>query len=178
MTLKTLFEELVNTTSDINEHLHTLKKYADESDHITEMGVRNGTSTIALLMGKPYTMISYDILNCDVTKATELSRSVTDFKFIQGNSLKIVIEPTDLLFIDTLHNYPQLIQELRLHADKVSKYIICHDTTSFEYVGESYDGESYNGIWPAILDFLDGNKEWKIEERFTYNNGLTIISRV
>jgi hypothetical protein len=26
----------------------------------------------------------------------------------------------------------------------------------------------YNGICTLLLDFLDGNKEWKIEERFTY----------
>jgi hypothetical protein len=177
MTLKTLFAEYVDTKSDINEHLETLKKYADESDHITEMGVRGGISTVALLMGKPFIMVSYDIVNCDVTKVTELSKGVTDFRFIQGDSLKIVIEPTDLLFIDTLHNYTQLSQELALHADKVSNYIIFHDTMSFRDVGESYTGVSDKGILPAILEFLAANQEWKIVESFTNNNGLTVIGR-
>ena len=37
-----------NERSDINEHIPTLLKYAEECDHITEMGVRKGVSLWAL----------------------------------------------------------------------------------------------------------------------------------
>lgn len=53
MTLEQKYTELCVNPSDINEHLPTLKKYAEECDHITEMGVRGIVSTYALLMGKP-----------------------------------------------------------------------------------------------------------------------------
>ena len=178
MTLKNKYEQLCNVKSDINEHLPTLKRYADECSHITEMGVRGCVSTIALLMGKPHIMVSYDIVDCPVQEAYEMSKGITDFKFIKADTLKITIEPTDLLFIDTLHNYTQLSQELDLHAKNVSDYIIFHDTTSFRDVGESYSGKPEKGIWQAILDFIKDNPEWKIAELFTNNNGLTIIRRV
>ena len=176
--LNQIYERLCNTPSDINEHLPTLMKYASECKHITEMGVRYIVSTYALLMGKPERMISYDINMCHWEPVRNLVKENTDFHFAIGNTLEIEIEPTELLFIDTLHNYIQLKKELELHAGKVSKYIIFHDTTSCENVGESYSGKTERGIWPAIQEFLQSNPQWKMKERFTNNNGLTIIKKI
>jgi hypothetical protein len=175
--LNEIYDRLCNTPSDINEHLPTLAKYASECDHITEMGVRYIVSTYALLMGMPKRMISYDIHLCNWEPVRDLVKDTTDFSFAIGNTLEIEIEPTELLFIDTLHNYAQLKKELELHANKVSKYIIFHDTTSFENVGESYSGKPEGGIWPAIQEFVKANPQWTIKERFTNNNGLTIIKK-
>jgi len=51
--------------SDINEHLPTLKKYAEDCEHITECGVRGCKSSYAFaegLRGRPSTkLIQYDI---------------------------------------------------------------------------------------------------------------------
>ena len=80
------------------------------------------------------------------------------------------------MFIDTLHNYNQLKKELELHSHKARKYIIFHDTTSFEYIGESYEGGYEKGIWPAIEELIEKGV-WEIKERYTNNNGLTILSR-
>lgn len=175
--LNQIYERLYNTPSDINEHLPTLASYASECEHITEMGVRYIVSTYALLMGKPKKMISYDIHMCRWEPVRDLVKEDTDFYFAIGNTLEIEIEPTDLLFIDTLHNYKQLKKELELHAKKVNKYIIFHDTTSFETVGESYSENPEEGIWPAIEEFLQLNPQWTLKERFTNNNGLTIIEK-
>lgn len=164
--------------SDINEHLPTLRSYAEECAHVTEFGVRGAVSTIALLMGKPEIMISYDINNCPVQGFSEMVKDNTDFKFVIGNTLEIEIEPTDLLFIDTLHNYNQLSEELKMHSEKVNKFIILHDTTSYEFTGESYDGKPYKGIWPAVEEFIkNSDDKWRILQRFTNNNGLTILKR-
>jgi hypothetical protein len=176
--LNQIYKRLCNTSSDINEHLPTLAKYSSECSHITEMGVRYIVSTYALLMGKPKKMISYDIQMCNWEYVRDLVKENTDFQFYIGNTLEIEIEPTELLFIDTLHNYTQLKQELELHAHKVSKYIIFHDTTSFENVGESYSGKPETGIWPAIQEFLEKNSQWVIKERFMNNNGLTVIENL
>ena len=59
--LNEIYEKMCEKPSDINEHLPTLKKYASECDHITEMGVRTVVSTYALMMGKPKKLISIDI---------------------------------------------------------------------------------------------------------------------
>ena len=101
--------------------------------------------------------------------------------------MKIDIEETDLLFIDTWHHYNQLTAELKKHSDKVKKYICFHDTTSYEHHSEPTTSEnSYSdeliwekGLWDAVTEFLDTNADtWKLKERFTNNNGFTIIERI
>ena len=176
--LQQTYEELCNRPSDINEHLPTLKKYAEECEHITEMGVRWVVSTYALLMGKPKTMISYDINGIQWESIAEMVKNDTNFEFKVANTLDLEIEETDLLFIDTLHNYNQLKGELEIHGNKARKYIVFHDTTSFEWIGESYNGKVDEiGLWPAIEEFLEVNPHWELHERFTNNNGLTILKR-
>jgi len=172
-----------STPSDINEHLETLYNLGKECSHITEMGVRWVVSTYAFMMGKPKKIISYDIE--PVEKWGTEQKFLIDlakengihFEFHIANTLDLEIEETDLLFIDTLHNYNQLKKELELHGNKSNKYIIFHDTTTFEWNGESYEGKKEVGLWPAIDEFLKENEHWVIHERLTNNNGLTILKR-
>jgi len=177
MTLEEYYDTLCNRGSDINEHLPTLKKYSEECDHITEMGVRWLVSTFAFLMGKPKKLVSIDIDPIEkwgndesVLKAIALENG-TDFQFILGDTTQVEIEETDFLFLDTWHVYQQVKTELELHAGKVKKYIAFHDTTTFAING--MDGQP--GIWAAIQEFLDANDEWYLLEKFENNNGLTIL---
>jgi len=194
--MKTLLEyynEKTNTPSDINEHLPVLKRYSEECDDIIEFGVRGVVSTYAFMMGKPSRLKSNDIfptekfgVSIEDLKELALINGV-EFNFIIGNTLEIQIPETDLLFIDTWHKYGQLIEELTLHSDNVKKYIILHDTTSYEFTDEG-DWGTYGdikplskhktGLWPAVTDFLETNNKWKIKERLTNNNGLTILERI
>jgi sugar phosphate isomerase/epimerase len=180
------YNELVNTQSDINEHLPTLRRYAEECKHITEMGVRWVVSTYAFLAAKPSTLISIDMQmpnnwGVDITPLKDEAKNIgCDFNFQLANTLEIEIEQTDLLFIDTWHAYKQLKSELNLHHSKVNKYIIFHDTTTYEFNDEGgYDAFGFigdgKGLWPAIEEFLEEHPEWIIKERFTNNNGLTIL---
>ena len=173
------YNRLCEQVSDINQHLPTLMKYASECEHITEMGVRGIVSTFALLMGEPKRMISYDINWAQGIEGIikEANESGIDFDFRIANTTDLTIVETDLLFIDTLHNYNQLKRELELHSDKARKYLIFHDTTSFEWIGESYNGKlDEKGIWYAIEELIEEGK-WEIKERYTNNNGLTILKR-
>jgi hypothetical protein len=106
----------------------------------------------------------------------------------------------DLSFIDTLHVYGQLKRELTKYSKITNKYIIMHDTTVDEIHGEIIriypnqewytseaqiiskitnipENELLVGLWPAIEEFLNDNPEWSICERFTNNNGLTILQK-
>jgi hypothetical protein len=178
--LREIYESLVKNPSDINEHLPTLKGYAEECDHVTEMGVRGACSTWAFLCAGPKALVSYDIEDparwgVDLDRMrTVASLNNVDFKFVQANVLETEIESTDLLFLDTWHVYQQVKEELRLHASKVKKYIAFHDTVSFGAVGESH---GYEGINRAISEFLNDNPEWKFEREFLNNNGLLVIKR-
>jgi hypothetical protein len=191
--LQEKIKHITETCSDINEHIPTLMKYARECNHITEMGVRWIVSTWAFLATSPDKLISYDILdpsswdrNANIQDVYDTAeKNHLNFQFIQANVLNIKIEITDLLFLDTWHAYKQLKSELALHSNKVRKYIILHDTTtyaekderSYEVWGADWQGDG-KGIWPAIEEFLHVNQTWELLERFTNNNGLTVLKRI
>jgi hypothetical protein len=186
--LDEIYTHLCNTPSDINEYLPTLKKYSEECEHITEMGVRWIVSTYAFLAAKPNKLISIDIKHPDsyggdLNKASNVAKENNiDFHFTLGDTLDINIEQTDLLFIDTWHAYDQLKKELNRHHSKVNKYIILHDTTLFAFKDEDTYASwgwvgSGRGIWPAVEEFLEENKEWTILERHTTDPGLTVLKK-
>ena len=180
---------------DINEHLPTLRSYASRCNHVTEMGVRFAISTHAFLIAKPKKTVSID-LNYHFFEPYEKSINdfasicETPFQFIENDVLKIDIEQTDLLFIDTLHTYHQLLSELNRHEKNVNKWIILHDTVTFAHEDEEFyqNGKisenvafikkEKTGLKPAIEDFLKNNKNWKIEKEYINNNGLTILKRI
>lgn len=203
MSLEDLYQSRCGIASDINEHLPTLCEYAKDCSSVAEFGVRGGESTIALLCGlsksqstdKRY--IGVDINWCDITTSmSEHSKNNgIDYKFIQADSAKVNLPKVDLLFIDSWHVYAHLKRELDNNHDKVSKYIIMHDTTIFEHLSESIcfgwdvrkqsietgypEDEIRIGLWPAVEKFLNENKDaWRLKQRFTNNNGLTILERI
>lgn len=171
--------------SDINQHLPTLRKYAEKCDHVTEMGVRWIVSTWALLAAKPLVLRSYDLFDplfygADINEVSLTASSVcVDFKFTQADVIHLPeIEQTDLLFIDTQHTYKQLDVELRKFEQFVNKYIILHDTTTFGYVDEVQTDATKIGLQAAIEEFVDSNSQWLVHEVFTNNNGLTVLKRL
>jgi hypothetical protein len=192
----------VNTPSDIYEHLPTLKEYASECESALELGVRKCVSSWALALGLlnntgKRKLYMNDINVCDITHIQMLSEQ-TDLKIIAKwmNNLELELEEdVDLTFIDTWHVYGQIKRELARFAPRTKKYIIMHDTTVDEWDGETkrnihrYDVEKQSiesgipvdeilkGIWPAIEEFLETNKEWVLHARWVNNNGLTILKR-
>jgi hypothetical protein len=192
--LEEQINKIYQTPSDINEHIPTILKYGQQCDHITEMGVRGILSTWAWLACAPKNkFIAYDLHHPsrwggDIESVEKTAQYYgINFEFVEANVLEVDIEETDLLFIDTWHHYDQLKAELKKHSSKAKKYICFHDTTSYEYNSEPTTSENAfggnltqgKGLWDAITEFLEENKEiWKLKERFTNNNGFTIIERI
>jgi hypothetical protein len=192
MNIDEIIKVVSETPSDINEHILTLKSYAEKCDHITEFGVRAPTSTWAFVAGKPKVLRSYDISHPDLHSADAIAglsladvESICkeldiDFKFELADVLAVDIEQTDLLFIDTEHHYYQLKQELHIHASKVNKYIVFHDVITWGRFGEVYGRPNLiiPGLSYAIEEFLAYNKkQWKMADFYQNNNGLLVIER-
>jgi hypothetical protein len=182
MNLKQEYENACHASSDINEHLPKLYEMAKLCNHITEMGVRSGDSTKAFLYADPKKYVAYDLnIDQNVNNLFEYCKTNgKDYEYIQADVLKIKITKTDLLFIDTYHCYEQLSQELTLHASKVRKYIVFHDTVSYGRVGENLDFQNFSGtkgIMYAIEEFLEQNSDWEIIYDANNNNGLMVIER-
>jgi glycosyltransferase involved in cell wall biosynthesis len=167
-----MFKEACNTPSNINEHLPILKELANECNSVTEFGVDIGNSSTAFLSSFCEKITSYDIYL--TPEAIEKFRYNVNARLEQGNSLEIEIEPTDMLFIDTLHNYEQLKQELFLHHEKVRKYIVLHDTETYGMKDENGQGP---GLISATVEFLQAHPEWFVKNNYTNNNGLTVLQK-
>lgn len=175
--IEQLYLEAMQTPSDINEHVDRLRDLGMECPHITEFGSRSGVSTTAWVAARPKTLICYDLVRFgSIDHIEQAARAAhVEFIFHVQDVRHVSIEPTDLLFIDTLHVYDQLKIELALHADKAKKYIVLHDTETFGQRGEAPNSV---GLWPAVEEFLAMRPEWKIHERRANNNGLTVIVRM
>src|SRR5690348_9680862 len=124
--------------SDINEHLPHLRRLASECGSVTEIGIRDAVSTCGLLFGlaesdvETPSYLGIDLNTPPLGSLIYTQRLAEEngvfFKFRQGNDMQIAIEPTDLLFIDTMHTYCHLTYELEKFAPKVNQYIALHDT--------------------------------------------------
>ena len=199
-----IYQQLLNTPSDINEHLPILFKYASQCESVLELGVRGVISSWALAFGllnnnKPnmYLFLN-DLEECDIKdiyNASKLTDLCIKFKWI--NDLELTVDRNfDLVFIDTWHVYGQLKRELNKFGKITNKYIIMHDTTIDEWEGETVRSwrtmnpqeqslntgipieEIIKGLWPAITEYLEENPDWKLKERYTNNNGLTILQKI
>lgn len=198
--LEKLYTEACSEVSDIYLHLPVLYEYSKKCNHVTEMGARGGMSTRAFLHSNPSKFVSYDYqystpephlidsVNNLIEILEDAKNQGIDCQYIGKDVLKVEIEETDMLFIDTWHCYFQLKEELRLHSSKVNKYIAFHDTYLYGELGEGYPSMDINhpnrnsmsgegGILRAIEEFLSENPNWSIEYRTEENNGLIIVSK-
>lgn len=172
--LEKRYWDMCDRPSDINEHMHTLSAYARRCKRVTELGVRTAVSTTALLWAQPDSLVTYDIKRYPDWNPFPGMRGRTTLSMNVGDSLKVDLAPTDMLFIDTLHTYAQLKAELLRHWRRVSRYIVLHDTTTF---GEKGEDGTEPGLWAAVEELV-ATGFWKVAERRTNNNGLTVLERV
>jgi hypothetical protein len=157
--LEDKYVKLCNTYSDINEHLPTLKAYAQECSSIFETGVRGVVSSYALLYGLVKNtnvtikqIYMNDIRMCEIDEFIKIAKSNNILvKYEWKNNLDLQFSNTenyDLTFIDTWHVYGQLKRELEKFSKITNKYIIMHDTEIDGIHGETKrPGGLYNDLF-------------------------------
>ena len=200
--IKNKYNYLCEKKSDINEHLPILYKYASNCESVLECGVRYCVSSWALIYGllnnnkKNRKVILNDINKCNIDELLNVTNNIDielSYEWISNLELNLN-KNIDLVFIDTWHVYGQLKRELNKYGKITNKYIIMHDTTidgeNSESVRNKHDISEkmkiYNytyeevtiGLWKAIEEFLSENKDWILLERYTNNNGLTILKSI
>lgn len=172
-------------------HVPRLYELSKGLTHITEAGVRECCTTWGFFCAQPEKLVMIDInRHPRMEIVTECGEALgMEIEFRQADTTKIEIEETDLLFIDTDHRYAIATEELRLHADKVRKYIVFHDTfgkyahwEDWPYDDESrgqYRGDKDKyGMRAAVRDFLAAHPEWQILVEYPDSNGLTVLERI
>ena len=200
--LNSKFKLLRNKKSDIFLHLDTLYEYSRESSSIFETGVRGVVSSWAFLKAlndsgvKNTKLLLNDIDECDVKKKKKVAQNINvELNYIWQDNLSLNLDNTfDIIFIDTLHVYGQLIRELNKFSKICNKYLIMHDTTVDGIQGEilrrnlnindfslqlGIPVEELNiGLWPAVEEFLNNNQNWILHKKYEHNNGLTILRKI
>jgi len=167
------FEKALKYESDIKGHIQFI--YGESGGIILECGVRDGFSTSALLLGveaQGGILFSVDRerscgTHFDGHPAWKFIHSEsTNFEKIAGTILGSghLLE-FDLLFLDTIHTYEQVAQELKMWGPKVKEEgkILVHDV------------EKFKGADSACREFARLNK-WEYKIRPGYN-GLGILRR-
>ena len=198
------FEGQCLTSTDINEHLPTLRDLASQCTSVVEMGVRGIISTYALLAGllphaspsgpRP-SLLCVDIDPIDMAEVKNLADAAgIDLEFVMHDSATVDMPRADMLWIDTFHVYGHLKRELEAHHAKAGKYIAMHDTEVDAIEGEAlrqnmdleaiankfgYSQEDVrNGLRRAIDEFLVAHgDEWVMVAHYPNNNGLTVLKR-
>lgn len=204
--IKTTYERLCVKPSDINEHLPTICRYAQDCESVFETGVRGCVSSWAILYGltqnnkseKFMFMNDIDVCKIDplIAAANSLPPGLKVAAFYKWqNNLEIQLpRSVDMTYIDTWHVYAQLKRELAKFAPLTNKYIVMHDTTVDEVYGETIRNgwnaaeqskktgfpvaEINCGLGRAIEEFLAANPEWELREKYTNNHGLTVLKRI
>ena len=203
-TIQSKHTQFSNSPGDINEHLPTLYQCAKECTRIIETGVRGCVSSWSLVCGllhnehpngKRYMLLN-DIKECNISEFLQCTQSLDiQVEYQWKNNLDLTLEENvDMTFIDTWHVYGQLKRELAKFAPITNKYIVMHDTTIDEIVGETirngWNAEEQSiqtgipveeincGLGKAIDEFLQEHSEWILKEKFTNNNGLTILQKI
>jgi len=180
------YQKEKSTKSDIDEHLHDLLTLAEDCTHVTEFGSRFGASTKAFLKA-PVSLRAYDLeIHDPLMNLFKIAKKVgKDVEYEKANTLNILIEPTDLIFIDTWHSQQQLREELKLHGNAARKYLAFHDTHTYGVRDEQVDWAANpnrkaianQGLLPAIIEFIIANPHWTFRKHKQNCNGLTILER-
>lgn len=172
VSLRTRYQELCDTPSDINEHLPLLAALAAECDTVLELGTRDGVSTVAFLAGLPRTGTLHSV---DIHEGPALGFVDDRWTFHRGDDLVLADElpDADLVFIDTSHLYEHTLAELEAYTKKVRPggWLVLHDTELAEPYG--HNGEPFP-VKRAVTEFCDANSlQWV---NIPDNNGLAVVS--
>ena len=189
MTLEEVYEQHCKSGTAIAAHLPRLRALADGLDVAVEFGVKRGASATALLLGAKR-VISVDIQETPQARAIE---ALADGRWLYliGDSRRADLPPSDLLFIDSQHDYAHVKAELQAHAHHVRRYLIFHDVSTFgevaavgetgkqawQYTPGQSVPQAHWGIRPAIdwLQIVDDS--WRVKARYVDSHGLLVLER-
>lgn len=191
MNLNYLVESTYTGTIDISQHLLTLHALTVslKAKKILELGVRDGNSTLAFLLGLSVT--EGHLTSVDINETPLLREKFNTFKnwnYTISDSLVFLKNhkpetPYDIVFIDDWHDGEHVSKELNYIENFItpSSLILlhdamCHNTQPKYHLFLDTGGEFSNGGPYKALSNLDKNK-WEFST-IPVNNGLTILRKL
>ena len=151
---------------DMPERLDWVIQTFTDVDSIIEFGSYEGCSAVGWLACAKKSLICVDIQKRPAFEEKlyiKISEDLgIEFKFIKEDDLQFNFNSCDLLFIDTMHTVDHTYKELILHANKVKKYLVLHDSNP-----------KYTGVRDGINAWLKDTKDYWVE---IYNEDFAPLS--
>ena len=191
MNLKHLIDLTYTGTLDISQHLLTLYALTVslKAKNILELGVRQGNSTFAFLLGLEVTQGA--LTSVDINETLSLREKFENYKnwnYTISDSVLFLekhqpITPYDIVFIDDWHDGEHVIKELNYIEKFItpSSLILLHDAMCWNtqpkyHLYSDTEGEFGNGGPYGALSKLDKNI-WEFST-IPVNNGLTVLRKL
>lgn len=182
-----LFTRQAQASDAMAYHMPTIRKLAEKCSSAAEIGIRRGSSTIALLAGCKGNVYSFDIerLPAYHDPILEAAKGRWHPSYVPSEH-GVLTEDVGMLVIDGYHNYSQVAMELERFAHKVEHYLVFHDTISCGLAGEGIANPSIHqpehfkdkrGIRLAIDHFMAENHHWHIHSHDPEHSGLLVLER-
>lgn len=177
--MKAVYQNLSANISR-NTQFFCLFKYASRVRHVSIIGCGSGLSLLTAIAAQPETIRVYNNSSQDVNQFQDICKqSGIDFEFHVADMSELKIQPTDLLYIDTVHEGHVKGSELRLHAPSVNRYILVPQTYTNAHDPQSGITLPNNiqpcGIIHGINTFIVEFPKWHILEHQYYEPGLTVL---
>lgn len=170
------------TPSDINEHLPTLHDLALRArpDHIIELGVRTGNSSLAWLAALEQLGTGH-LWMVDVDPIPEHLAQHPMATAVLGDDLSAPVLaqlPTEagIIFVDSLHTLDHTRREIATYAGRLAPggYMAFHDT-AIEQFGHDPNPWPVRRAVDEWIDHLETTGRRSQVIRWEHNSGLTIV---
>ena len=190
--LKDLYARQLRAPDAMARHMHKLCDLAAEYDRVAEIGIRRGSSTLALLAGCPGEVWSCDIEELPVHSviANAVGEGARQNRwrrwYVPSEEWEWPAENVGLLCIDGYHTYSQVQAELIRFADRVTGTLVFHDTMSCGIKGDGIANRAIHssemmddekGIRLAIDELMMRDPSWRIASHAPYASGLLVLRR-
>lgn len=187
--IKELIEKVKRGIGDSDRHLMSLFGIAlgSKAKIIIELGVRNGDTTLPLLLAAKENsghLYSVDLNNTSYKAPQELKSNYTFIKDDSINFLENWNKSIDLIYIDDWHSYEHVKKQLDILDKKISpsSIVLLHDlmygeTCPFYHSDlTSCAGPQWNngGPYRAVAEL---NQQFWEFSTLPWNNGLTVLRK-
>jgi hypothetical protein len=191
-----LFSEFLNVHPFGYAYLYVLKIFCRDKNvrKIRELGAFQGASASAFFEGGADYVESVELDPCHLTDGIRTALTeLGDWRLRVANSLdpRVDWSPVELTFLDTVHNYDHVANELEFHCQFSARYMAIHDTNYppavVREVGELDLGgvrqklisefHQKKKVGDAVSDFVSRSQEWSLAYHSSEGSGLMIVER-
>jgi hypothetical protein len=172
--------ELLQKQAAANKQLYTLLRFACTCDHVTSLNFNSYESVTTFLAAKCATIRARSLSALDQSLKENYEKIAKEIEVdLEFLPVVDVIEPTDLLYINTPAEGNFRASELAKYAAQVKKYILLPNTETNGLKPSDTiklaDNQTPIGLIFGINHFLQTHDDWFILEHDDVDPGMTVL---